>query len=99
MSLTQFIIYAFAVFLTWAGILHPLLSPWVTGVARPIIFALIVALLAYLAITYHHPKLYAVLAVAGAVAALMRWRDDYTDAAPAATVVRQRTPRVPPNEV
>lgn len=99
MSLTQFIIYAFAVFLIWAGILYPLLSPWVTGIARPIIFALIVALLAYLVITYHHPKAYAVLAVAGAVATLMRWRDAYADVAPTTTVVRERPPRVPPNGV
>jgi hypothetical protein len=97
MSLTQFIIDAFAVFLVWAGIIYPLLSPWVGGIARPILFALIVTLMAYLVVTYHHPKAYLVLAVAGAVAVLQRWRDDTVAGTPAATLVRERPQRVPPN--
>jgi hypothetical protein len=98
MSLTQFIIDSFAVFLIWAGVLYPLLSPWVGGIARPVIFALIVALIAYLVVTYDHPKLYFVLAVAGAVAVLQRWRDDCADGTPATAIVRAPQ-RVPPNGV
>ncbi|MBD0734076.1 hypothetical protein [Streptomyces sp. CBMA29] len=99
MTITAFLIYAFAVFLLWAGIIYPLLSPWVGGVARPVLFALIVSALAYLFVTYHHPKVYAVLAVAGAVALLQRWSAGTAEDSPAVTVVRNRRDRTPPNGV
>lgn len=99
MSLTELIIDGLAVFLVWAGLVYPLLSPWIDGVARLILFALIVTLMAWFVVSYDHPKLYAVLAVAGLVAVLQRWRDDVYAVPDTATVVRQRNPRVPPNGV
>jgi hypothetical protein len=99
MSLTQLVVYGLAVFLVWAGLIYPLLSPWVDGITRLILFALIVTLMAWFVVTYHHPKLYAVLAVAGLVAVLQRWRDDLYAPPVTATVVRDRNPRVPPNGV
>lgn len=99
MTLTALVIDTFAVFLVWAGIIYPLISQLVAGVARPVIFAVIVALLAYLVVTFHHPKLYFVLAIAGAVAVLQRWTDDSAAGAPPTVVVRDRQQRVPPNGV
>lgn len=97
MTLLGFIIDVLAVFLIWAGVLYPLLSPWVGGVARPILFALIVAVMAYIVVTYHHPKAYLVLAVAGGVAVLQRWALDNVAPAAPTTVIRTRPERLPPN--
>lgn len=99
MSLTQLIIDAFAVFLVWAALLYPLISPYVAGLVRTVLFGVIVSLMGWFAISYEHPKLYAVMAIGGFAAAVQRWDTETGDATPIATVVRSRNGRVPPNGV
>lgn len=93
------VVTALTVFFLWAGLVYPLISPWVAGALRIILFAAVVFLIALFVLAFPYPEVYFPMAVAGLVAVLHRWCGEYGTEAPTATVVRERQGRIPPSGV